>query len=144
MDKFKSRIPEPQTNYHRSAPLLLLRNNPIPIELKLPWLGLGGRHQSGRMDPEQTFLWVHARLSGMLSQLLTPWIRLVLEYLYLAGAVTLFCLLIVMHTNFVQQVWIPCLVLFYCPRLLSLLLLLLWFCDCLRGRYVCRVLGTEF
>lgn len=56
------------------------------------------------MDPEQTFLRVHARLSGMLSQLLTPRIRLALEYLYLAGAVTLFCLLVVMHTNFVQQV----------------------------------------
>ncbi|GJN23826.1 hypothetical protein PR202_gb11512 [Eleusine coracana subsp. coracana] len=59
------------------------------------------------MDPEQTFLRVHARLSGMLSQLLTPRIRLALEYLYLAGAVALFCLLVVMHTNFVQQVWIP-------------------------------------
>ncbi|WVZ60007.1 hypothetical protein U9M48_010083 [Paspalum notatum var. saurae] len=56
------------------------------------------------MDPEQTFLRVHARLSGMLSQLLTPRIRLALEYLYLAGAVALFCLLVVMHTNFVQQV----------------------------------------
>ncbi|AQK64021.1 hypothetical protein ZEAMMB73_Zm00001d013620 [Zea mays] len=55
------------------------------------------------MDPEQTFLRVHARLSGTLSQLLTPRIRLVLEYLYLAGAVALFCLLVVMHTNFVQQ-----------------------------------------
>jgi hypothetical protein len=59
------------------------------------------------MDPEQTFLRVHARLSGMLSQLLTPRIRLALEYLYLAGAVALFCLLVVMHTNFVQQVSIP-------------------------------------
>jgi len=39
----------------------------------------------------------------MLSQLLTPRIRLALEYLYLAGAVALFCLLVVMHTNFVQQ-----------------------------------------
>ncbi|CAD6206041.1 unnamed protein product [Miscanthus lutarioriparius] len=55
------------------------------------------------MDPEQTFLRVHARLSGTLSQLLTPRIRLALEYLYLAGAVALFCLLVVMHTNFVQQ-----------------------------------------
>lgn len=56
------------------------------------------------MDPEQTFLRVHARLSGMLSQLLTPRIRLVLEYVYLAVAVALFCLLVVMHINFVQQV----------------------------------------
>ncbi|KAJ3674467.1 hypothetical protein LUZ60_005083 [Juncus effusus] len=55
------------------------------------------------MDPEQTFLRVHARLSGMLSQLLTPKIRLALEYLYFAVAVVLFCLLVVMHTNFVQQ-----------------------------------------
>jgi hypothetical protein len=97
------------------------------------------------MDPEQTFLRVHARLSGMLSQLLTPRIRLALEYLYLAGAVALFCLLVVMHTNFVQQVWIPCLVLFYCPRLLSLLLLLLWFCDCLGADMfaVCWVLNSS-
>ncbi|PKA61948.1 hypothetical protein AXF42_Ash019154 [Apostasia shenzhenica] len=55
------------------------------------------------MDPEQTFLRVHARLSGMLSQLLTPRIRTALEYMYLAVAVMLFCLLVVMHTNFVQQ-----------------------------------------
>ncbi|XP_020092325.1 uncharacterized protein LOC109712925 isoform X4 [Ananas comosus] len=55
------------------------------------------------MDPEQTFLRVHARLSGMLSQLLTPRIRLALEYIYLGVAVALFCLLVVMHTNFVQQ-----------------------------------------
>ncbi|KAH0459229.1 hypothetical protein IEQ34_012043 [Dendrobium chrysotoxum] len=55
------------------------------------------------MDPEQTFLRVHARLSGMLSQLLTPRIRMVLEYIYLAVAVALFCLLVVMHINFVQQ-----------------------------------------
>ncbi|XP_008787339.2 membralin-like protein At1g60995 [Phoenix dactylifera] len=55
------------------------------------------------MDPEQTFLRVHARVSGMLSQLLTPRIRLALEYGYLAVAVALFCLLAVMHVNFVQQ-----------------------------------------
>ncbi|GJM96097.1 hypothetical protein PR202_ga12906 [Eleusine coracana subsp. coracana] len=76
------------------------------------------------MDPEQTFLRVHARLSGMLSQLLTPRIRLALEYLYLAGAVALFCLLVVMHTNFVQQVWIPSPV---SEQSLSLLLLLILF-----------------
>ncbi|KAM0948656.1 putative membralin [Dioscorea sansibarensis] len=55
------------------------------------------------MDPEQTFLRVHARLSGMLSQLLTPRIRATLEYLYLGVAVALFGVLVVMHTNFVQQ-----------------------------------------
>ncbi|XP_010923757.1 membralin-like protein At1g60995 isoform X2 [Elaeis guineensis] len=55
------------------------------------------------MDPEQTFLRVHARVSGMLSQLLTPRTRLALEYGYLAVAVALFCLLAVMHINFVQQ-----------------------------------------
>ncbi|CAL9043315.1 unnamed protein product [Musa banksii] len=55
------------------------------------------------MDPEQTFLRVHARVSGMLSQLLTPRIRLALEYAYLAFAIALFGLLVVMHTNFVQQ-----------------------------------------
>ncbi|EHA8589256.1 membralin-like protein [Cocos nucifera] len=56
------------------------------------------------MDPEQTFLRFHARVSGMLSQLLTPRIRLALEYGYLAVAVALFCLLAVMHINFVQQI----------------------------------------
>ncbi|KAJ6815159.1 uncharacterized protein M6B38_321410 [Iris pallida] len=55
------------------------------------------------MDPERTFLRVHARATGMLSQLLTPRIRLTMEYVYLAIAVALFCLLVVMHTNFVQQ-----------------------------------------
>ncbi|URE30853.1 tumor-associated protein [Musa troglodytarum] len=40
----------------------------------------------------------------MLSQLLTPRIRLALEYAYLAFAVALFGLLVVMHTNFVQQI----------------------------------------
>ncbi|KAG0467824.1 hypothetical protein HPP92_017152 [Vanilla planifolia] len=39
----------------------------------------------------------------MLSQLLTPRIRMALEYIYLGVAVALFCLLVVMHTNFVQQ-----------------------------------------
>lgn len=56
------------------------------------------------MDPEQTFLRVHARLSGMLLRVLTPKIRTALEYLHFAVAVALFCSLIVMHTNFVQQV----------------------------------------
>jgi hypothetical protein len=36
----------------------------------------------------------------MLSQLLTLWIRLSLEYLYLASTVALFCLLVVMQNNF--------------------------------------------
>lgn len=56
------------------------------------------------MDPEQTFLRVHARVSGMLSQLLNPRIRTALEYIYLIVAVVLFSVLVVMHTNFVQQV----------------------------------------
>lgn len=56
------------------------------------------------MDPDQTFLRVHTRLSGMLSQLLTPRIRRALEYIHLGFAVALFGLLVVMHTNFVQQV----------------------------------------
>lgn len=86
------------------------------------------------MDPEQTFLRVHARLSGMLSQLLTPRIRLALEYLYLAGAIALFCLLVVMHTNFVQQVSYVLRISRICPwwplayHSLSLLFLLLLPC----------------
>ena len=56
------------------------------------------------MDQGQTFLWVHARLSGMLSQVLKPQIWLVLKYVYLATMVVLFFLLVVMHTNFVRQV----------------------------------------
>ncbi|CAA7408968.1 unnamed protein product [Spirodela intermedia] len=55
------------------------------------------------MDPDQTFLRVHTRLSGMLSQLLTPRICRALEYIHLGIAVALFGLLVVMHTNFVQQ-----------------------------------------
>uniref|UniRef100_A0A1D1XLX2 Membralin n=1 Tax=Anthurium amnicola TaxID=1678845 RepID=A0A1D1XLX2_9ARAE len=55
------------------------------------------------MDPEQTFLRVHERLSRMLSQLLTPPIRKAMEYINLALALSLFALLVVMHINFVQQ-----------------------------------------
>ncbi|KAL5977214.1 hypothetical protein ACLOJK_021556 [Asimina triloba] len=58
------------------------------------------------MDPEQTFLRVHAKLSGMLLRVLKPRIRTALEYLHLFVALALFCLLVVMHTNFVQQ-WCP-------------------------------------
>jgi hypothetical protein len=56
------------------------------------------------MDPEQTFLRVHARLSGVLARLLTPKFRAVLEYLCLFNAVMLLALLVVMHVNFVAQV----------------------------------------
>ncbi|RZS20518.1 hypothetical protein BHM03_00053046 [Ensete ventricosum] len=61
------------------------------------------------MDPEHTFLRVHARVSGTLSQLLGLRVRLMLEYACLAAAGALFCLLVIMHTNFVQQVgrWSP-------------------------------------
>ncbi|CAD5191823.1 membralin-like protein At1g60995 [Musa acuminata AAA Group] len=55
------------------------------------------------MDPEHTFLRVHARVSGSLSQLLGPRVRLMLEYACLAAAGALFCLLVIMHINFVQQ-----------------------------------------
>ncbi|KAG6534997.1 hypothetical protein ZIOFF_008911 [Zingiber officinale] len=55
------------------------------------------------MDPEQTYLRVHARLSGMLSQLFTPGIRMALEFMYFTFAVVIFALLFVMHVNFVQQ-----------------------------------------
>ncbi|KAF7842712.1 membralin-like protein [Senna tora] len=53
------------------------------------------------MDPEQTFIRVQERFS----QMLTPKVRAVLEYLYLFIAITLFCILVVMHANFVQQVF---------------------------------------
>ncbi|CAM6105163.1 unnamed protein product [Calypogeia fissa] len=55
------------------------------------------------MDPEQTFLRVHARLSGVLARLLTPKFRAVLEYLCLFNALMLLALLVVMHVNFVAQ-----------------------------------------
>lgn len=55
------------------------------------------------MDPEQTFLRVHARLSGMLAQLLAPRLRSFLEYFSLGVAIALFGLLVVMHVNFVAQ-----------------------------------------
>lgn len=55
------------------------------------------------MDPEQTFLRVHARVSGVLARLLTPKFRAVLEYLCLFNALMLLALLVVMHVNFVAQ-----------------------------------------
>lgn len=55
------------------------------------------------MDPEQTFLRVHARLSGMLAQLLSPRLRGFLEHLCLVVAILLLALLAVMHVNFVSQ-----------------------------------------
>lgn len=51
------------------------------------------------MDPEQTFIRVQERFS----QMLTPKIRVSLEYIYLFIAVTLFSILVVMHANYVQQ-----------------------------------------
>ncbi|KAF8013971.1 hypothetical protein BT93_I1744 [Corymbia citriodora subsp. variegata] len=51
------------------------------------------------MDPEQTFIRVQERFS----QILTPRVRAALEYVYLFIAVTLFCILVVMHANYVQQ-----------------------------------------
>lgn len=52
------------------------------------------------MDPEQTFIRVQERFT----QMLTPRIRASLEYFYLFLAITLFCILVVMHANYVQQV----------------------------------------
>lgn len=52
------------------------------------------------MDPEQTFIRVQERFS----QILTPKVRAALEYMYLFIAITLFCILVVMHANYVQQV----------------------------------------
>ncbi|XP_022763279.1 membralin-like [Durio zibethinus] len=51
------------------------------------------------MDPEQTFIRVQERFS----QILTPRVRVALEYIYLLIAVTSFCILVVMHANYVQQ-----------------------------------------
>ncbi|XP_057430397.1 membralin-like protein At1g60995 isoform X2 [Lotus japonicus] len=51
------------------------------------------------MDPEQTFIRVQERLS----QLLPPKIRVGLEYLCLFTAISFFCILVVMHANYVQQ-----------------------------------------
>lgn len=56
------------------------------------------------MDPEQTFLRVHARFSGVLARLLTPKVRKGLEFACLFNAMTLLALLVVMHVNFVAQV----------------------------------------
>ncbi|KAJ7528547.1 hypothetical protein O6H91_15G007700 [Diphasiastrum complanatum] len=60
---------------------------------------IGGRE----MDPEQTFLRVHARLSGVLARLLTPRFRIALEYICLFNALVLLTLLVIMHVNFVGQ-----------------------------------------
>ncbi|KAJ1419976.1 Membralin [Sesbania bispinosa] len=51
------------------------------------------------MDPEQTFIRVQERFS----QMLPPKVRVALEYLFLVMAITLFCILVVMHANYVQQ-----------------------------------------
>ncbi|XWS67936.1 hypothetical protein CRYUN_Cryun04dG0047600 [Craigia yunnanensis] len=51
------------------------------------------------MDPEQTFIRVQERFS----QILTPRVRVALEYMYLFIAITSFCMFVVMHANFVQQ-----------------------------------------
>ncbi|XP_022984830.1 uncharacterized protein LOC111482996 isoform X2 [Cucurbita maxima] len=51
------------------------------------------------MDPEQTFIRVQERFS----QILTPKVRGTLEYMNLCIAITLFCILVVMHANYVQQ-----------------------------------------
>ncbi|XP_044489350.1 membralin-like protein At1g60995 [Mangifera indica] len=51
------------------------------------------------MDPEQTFIRVQERFS----QMLTPKVRAALELFYLFIAITLFCVLVVMHANYVQQ-----------------------------------------
>ncbi|KAJ0454082.1 hypothetical protein HanIR_Chr15g0736211 [Helianthus annuus] len=58
------------------------------------------------MDPEQTFIRVQERFSHVL----TPRIRASLEYIYLLIAITLFCILVVMHANYVQQVLDSCFV----------------------------------
>jgi len=54
------------------------------------------------MDPEQTFIRVQERFS----QVVSPRVRAALEYIYLFAAITLFCILVVMHANYVQQVLI--------------------------------------
>ncbi|XVE66942.1 hypothetical protein DITRI_Ditri08aG0120100 [Diplodiscus trichospermus] len=51
------------------------------------------------MDPEQTFIRVQERFS----QILTPRVRVALEYIYLFIAITSFSILVVMHANYVQQ-----------------------------------------
>ncbi|KAK4254413.1 hypothetical protein QN277_009799 [Acacia crassicarpa] len=51
------------------------------------------------MDPEHTIIRVQERFS----QMLTPKGRAAMEYLSLFAAITLFCILVVMHTNYVQQ-----------------------------------------
>lgn len=51
------------------------------------------------MDPEHTFIRVQERFA----EILTPKIRAKLEYFFLFLAITLFCILVVMHANYVQQ-----------------------------------------
>lgn len=63
------------------------------------------------MDPEQTFIRVQERFA----QFLTPRLRAALEYISLFLAVNLFCILVVMHANYVQQVTFH---LMYCLLLL--------------------------
>ena len=60
--------------------------------------------RAGRMDAEAAFFRVHARLSGVLSQVLTPNFRRALEYTCLFNAFALLVMLVVMHVSFVGQV----------------------------------------
>lgn len=62
------------------------------------------------MDPEQTFIRVQERFS----QMLTPKVRATLEYMNLCIAITLFCILVVMHANYVQQVLLNITIWFIC------------------------------
>ncbi|KAH7290881.1 hypothetical protein KP509_30G067600 [Ceratopteris richardii] len=59
--------------------------------------------KDGPMDPEQTFMRVHVRLSCMLAQILSPRLSGFLEHLSLIVAILLLALLGVMHVNFVSK-----------------------------------------
>lgn len=56
------------------------------------------------MDTEAAFFRVHARLSGVLSRVLTPKFRTTLEFMCLFNAFALLLMLVVMHVSFVGQV----------------------------------------
>ena len=56
------------------------------------------------MDTEAAFFRVHARLSGVLSRVLTAKFRRALEFMCLFNAVALLAMLVVMHVSFVGQV----------------------------------------
>ncbi|KAG5384618.1 hypothetical protein IGI04_036088 [Brassica rapa subsp. trilocularis] len=76
--------------------LFLLHNKCIKSFKLIVHGGWGIDGNGNLMDPEQTFIRVQERFS----QILKPRVRAFLEYSFIFVAITLFCILVVMHANY--------------------------------------------